>query len=190
MTSWLKGAAPAALLALAGAAAAAPLVPLPTREFNAAALRAESQLRVQAGQPLRVEFHRAQGFRSAGGTIIVSLLAWPEGGAARCVLALEQGGAPQLIDALAEDQGQPWSCDGEPALAAADVDGDGAEDLLVLYPYRPPSNERFMLPLLLRQQAAHGGFALDAERTRWLRQGARLPADLKQMRQTLRDYPR
>jgi len=172
---------------VAGAAAAAGLVPLPEREFHALAQRAEKQLRAQMHQPLEVELHRRQGFRLQGPppVAIASLMALPESGPAHCVLVLEQAGQLQTLDALAEDREQPWSCEGEPALTLADVDGDGAGDLLVLYPYRPPSNEVFMLPLVLRRQAA--GFTLDVERTRWLRE--RPPADLKQMRQALRRYP-
>lgn len=170
----------------AGAAAAAGLVPLPEREFNALAQRAEKQLREQMHQPLQVELHRRQGFQLQGPPMaIASLMALPESGPAHCVLALEQAGPLQTLDALAEDREQPWSCEGEPALTLADVDGDGAGDLLVLYPYRPPSNEVFMLPLVLRRQAS--GFTLDAGRTRWLRE--RPPADLKQMRLALRRYP-
>jgi hypothetical protein len=171
----------------AGVAAAAGLVPLPAREFDALAQRAEAQLRTELKPPLQVEWHRRQGFRLPGPppVEVASLMAWPESGRAHCVLALDQGGRLQVLDALAEDREQPWSCDGEPALTLADVDGDGAGDLLVLYPYRPPSNEVFMLPLVLRWQAA--GFTLDAGRTRWLRE--RPPADLRQMRQALRRYP-
>jgi hypothetical protein len=170
----------------AGAAAAASLAPLTEREFNAVALRAESQLRQQMKPPLRVEFHRRQGFRLQGAApaAIVSLLAWPDSGPAHCVLATEQAGQLQTLDALAEDGDQPWSCEGEPALTLADVDGDGEPDLLVLYPYRAPSNDRFMLPLVLRGHAGPLRFVLDAERTRWLRE--RPPQDLKQMRQALR----
>jgi hypothetical protein len=184
-----------AILLLAGActtAQAASLTPLPEREFNAAALRAESQLRLQMNQPLRVAFHRRQGFRWQGEgrrtATVVSLMALPEGGPARCVLAVERRGQLQVLDALATDAGQPWACDGEPALSLADVDGDGASDLLALYPFRPPSNEVFQLPLVLHHRPDKGDFELDSARTRWLRDSGQLPATVQQMKQQLQRF--
>ncbi|MFZ5544566.1 MAG: hypothetical protein ACOZJZ_13480 [Pseudomonadota bacterium] len=179
--------------ALCGSAAAASLAPLAPRDLDALALRAASQVRLDTKEALRMEFHRRQGFRWQGGphgsADLVSLAAWPPGGgAARCVLAVAQRGQLLTVDALAGDSGQPWSCDGEPALGLADVDGDGSADVLALYPYRPPSNERFMLPLVLRYEPGQGRFVLDAARTAWLRAEGRLPADLRRMKQLLRGY--
>ncbi|MED5619872.1 hypothetical protein [Ideonella sp. BN130291] len=182
------------LASLCTTAQAASLSPLAEREFNAVALRAESQVRHEMNQPLQVQFHRDQGFRWRGegarSAAIVSLLVMPEGQPAHCVLAVEREGRLQTLDALATDAQQPWSCDGEPALTLADVDGDGAPDLLVLYPYRAPSNDTFQLPLVLRHRQDKGDFELEAERTRWLREGHRLPATLVQMKQALKAYPR
>jgi hypothetical protein len=182
------------LLAAAGAGAqAASLTPLAEREFNAVALRAETQVRRDLNQPMQVEFHRRQGFRWQGEgartAALVSLWVMPQGGQPRCVLAIEGEGLLQTLDALAGDAQQPWSCDGEPALSLADVDGDGTPELLVLYPYRPPSNEVFQLPLVLRYQPAPARFELDAARTQWLRDGGQLPSDLKRMKKARERYP-
>lgn len=173
-------------LLLCRAALAASLVPLPEREFSALGLRAESRLQLRADGPMRVEFHRRQGFRwqGEGGrtAALLSLMVLPEGAAPRCLLVIEQGGGLDLVDALAGDAGQPWSCDGEPALGQADVDGDGVADLLALYPYRPPSGERFMLPLVFTYRPAAGRFELDASRTASLRTARRLPGTLKELK--------
>lgn len=176
--------------AVSACASTAALVPLPTDEFEPAALRAETQWRHQVDQSMRVDFHRQQAFRWQGAgpshaATIVSLVAWPDSGAAHCALALEQNGQRHAFDALAADADQPWSCDDAPAITSVDVDGDRVPDLLVLYPYRAPSGERFMLPLVFVYQPAQGALVVDEARTAALRARRQPVTDLRSMKQAL-----
>src|SRR5690242_13514010 len=93
------------LAAACASAQAASLTPLAEREFNAVALRAETQVRRDMNQPLRVEFQRRQSFRwqGEGGrtAALVSLLVMPEGQPAHCVLSIDSGAQLHTLDALA-----------------------------------------------------------------------------------------
>lgn len=189
----------AALLALGAGARAAPpaLVPLQPNEFDPIGLRAETQWRHQVNHAMQVEFHRAQAFRwqaagPAHAVNVVSLLGWADGAAAasgadaHCALVLEQRGGAQAFDALATDGDMPWSCEGEPAITSTDVDGDRIADLLVLYPYRAPSGDRFMLPLVFVYRPAQAALVLDEAETRRLRARKEPITDLRSMKQALR----
>jgi hypothetical protein len=74
------------------------------------------------------------------------------------------------VDALAgEADTPPWSCEGEPALRVADLDGDGCPEVLAQYRLRPPSGDVFDWAVVLRcDPAATPALAFDAERSaRW-----------------------
>jgi hypothetical protein len=177
------------LLSCMAAAASPVLTPLSRDDFTAVALRAETEWRHQLDRAMQVDFHRSQAFRWQGDAHaparIVSLEALPEGEMPRCALAVEQGGHLSLQDALGPDASQPWSCDGEPSITSADVDGDGVADLLVLYPYRAPSGDRFMLPLVFVYQPGRSSLVLDEARTQQLRARRQPVSNLQQMKQAL-----
>jgi len=194
---WVRAAIAAAASIVAAGAAAGSLKPLDSRSFNALAWRAESQLQQQAAQVLRLEFHRGQGFAWRGEegrhARVVSLRVQAEGQPAACVLAFEQRGRLQLVDARAGDAEMPWACEGEPAMTLADVDRDGLSDLLVLYPYRAPSGAEFQLPLVLRHRGEQAGVVTDEARTQWLREPAQMHPPVQSVRQLkplLQRYPR
>lgn len=167
------------------------LQPLSAREFNRPALAAEEALRIATPEVRRVDFHRAQGFRwrspSRVPVTVVSLLVQRDGRPPQCVLALQDGPEPMLVPALAGDADMPWSCEDEPALTLADVDGDGRAELIALYPHAAPSGERFQLPLVLRRTAGTPPAALDDARTRRLRESGRLPTTLAEAVRLLRE---
>ena len=182
----------ALLAAFAASAHAASLRPLPGPDTDALAARVQAQVRTSAATGTQVQFHRRQAFRwqdaEGRSAAIGSVIVQPPAADAVCLLAIDQNGALATWNALAGNDDQPWSCDGEPALTLADVTADGAPDLLVLYPYRPPSNQPFMLPLVLRYSTATHAFELDPDRTRWLRTPDHLPTTLKDMKAQLRRY--
>lgn len=74
-----------------------------------------------------------------------------------------------LFNALAPDADMPWSCEGEPAVQFADVDGAAGLDVVALYPFRAPSGARFTWPLVPTCRKQGSVHALDVARTVWLR---------------------
>ncbi len=148
------------------------------RDYNAAALEAETRVRRQAPEtPMRVDFHRDQAFRGRVGSREWRLLslAWQPnaGGPARCVLAASSGNKVRAVVDVLEGEGEPsalaWSCDGEPELRVVDLDGDRCPEFIALVPMRPPSGERFRWPIVLRCDGANVSWAFDADRSRRLR---------------------
>ena len=86
-----------------------------------------------------------------------------------CVLAVVSGRQIHLFSAdSVEPNIDSWHCDGAPALRFAEVNGDNADDLLAMFPFRPPSNEVFYLPLVFVFDISAGLFNYDNNRSRWL----------------------
>jgi hypothetical protein len=191
--SFDRGAAAlAALLALSAAPgpAGAQTQRLSDDVFSPLALKAETALRERIGRPMRVEFHRAQGFRFGKAQDAVSLVSFdwtPQGGGdTHCVVNIFHGTRLSSIDALEPDTSVPWSCDGEPSLKFADVDGDSCIDVVALFPYRPPSREHFLLPLVLACTEAGRAHGVDAARTVWLRSQGKKKAPVRSLAEAMR----
>ncbi|MEY4561530.1 MAG: hypothetical protein RLZZ618_807 [Pseudomonadota bacterium] len=146
---------------------------LPRPAFDALAAKAEAKLRERVKEPMFIEFDRAQSFRfgpAADSTQLLSLSWTPRnGGGTHCVIHLARGKQLLAVDVLEPDLDMPWTCDDPPAVKIVDVDGDGCLDVLAIYPFRPPSNERFPLPIVLTCTLDGKNHQLDVERTNWLR---------------------
>lgn len=157
--------------------AAQTLKRLPEREVNALALKAETTLRLQQDRALRVGFHRKSSFRLAlpgGKSLDLTSLTYAgeDGSEPHCVLAVEQRQGITLLNPLEGEDDPPWSCDGEPALQWTDLTGDAQPEMLVIYPYRPPSGERFWQSFVLHLDAREPSLDWDQKLTQQLRQAA------------------
>lgn len=189
----------AALLTVAFVSQAAAKEPAVQRlsydAFTALAFKAETSLYDRMDGPLLVAFFRKQGFRFGRGAQAARVvpLEWTHQseGMTHCELHVFHGDQAQAIDLLAPDTDRGWSCDGEPALAFKDVDGDGCLDMVAMAPYRPPSGESFMQTVVVTCEPGGRSHKVDVARTSWIEkavQNGRAIDSLKDAVRLLQSY--
>ena len=61
-----------------------------------------------------------------------------------------------------------WTCDGTQAMSFRDFYPDGSPKIIVLYNITPPSNERFILPVILKLDLSKSSLEVDEPLTRTL----------------------
>ncbi|MBT1070828.1 hypothetical protein [Pelotalea chapellei] len=90
----------------------------------------------------------------------------------RCgILLFDEGGkVKSVFSTLAPKNDESfWTCDGTEAISFKDHYPDGSLKIIVLYNVTPPSNERFILPVILKFDLKNSSLGIDEDLTRKLK---------------------
>lgn len=65
------------------------------------------------------------------------------------------------VDILGPNDDRPWTCDGTKAMSFSDYYPDGSLRIIALYNVTPPSNERFVLPIVIKMDHKNPSLLID-----------------------------